>query len=192
MYPVRLGHDVAIARIERLLKNKHYPEALVTSVFTLEKVLRRTLKELVVSAGFTSKAANQLMKRFDGFERIKEGWWCFDPAGETLPAIIGNQNWEIIPPSVAMRNKLVHGERAYPLDECAFQARKMLEALHHIESTFQKRYGYSGWTSNSIRRLGKLHVDPRVKTTSRGHKSTAYCTGNSRKHASIGRHCDSG
>ena len=100
MYPVRLGHDVAIRRIERLLENGHHAEALVTSVFTIEKVLRRTLKELIVSAGFTSKAANLLMKRFNGFKMTTEVWWCFDPAGEKLPTIIGNRHWQAISPSV--------------------------------------------------------------------------------------------
>ena len=162
MYPVRLGHDVAIKRIERLLKNGHHAEALVTSMFTVEKVLRRTLKELVVSAGFTSKAANHLTKRFDGFQKIKEAWQCFDPAGETLPTIIGNQNWEPICKAATMRNRLVHGECVYSLDECEIQAKRLLESLRKIETAFQDRYGYSGWKRNSTRRVSKLHVDPRV------------------------------
>ena len=97
MYPVRLGHKVALDRINRLLNNGHHAEALVTSAFTLEKVLRRTLKELVVSAGFTSRAANQLMKRFDGHAKIREVWSCFDPEGESLPSIVGNMHWQCIP-----------------------------------------------------------------------------------------------
>ena len=165
MYPVRLGHDVAIGRIERLLANGHHAEALVTSVFTVEKVLRRTLKELIVSAGFTSKAANRLMKRFDEFQKTREVWWCFDPAGEALPSIIGTRHWQAISPSVTMRNKLVHGERTYSLSECESRANELLEALRQIESTFQKRYGYSGWNNNSVRRVGKLHVDARVKVS---------------------------
>ena len=168
MYPVRLGHDVALQRINRLLQNGHHAEALVTSVFTMEKVLRRTLKELVVSAGFTSKAANQLMKRFDGHARIKEVWFCFDPEAETLPEIVGNAHWQCIPGAVEMRNKLVHGARAYQLDECESKAKEVLAALKHIESTFQTRYGFSGWSNNSIRRVSKLHVDPRV-TLPRSH-----------------------
>ncbi len=165
MYPARMGHDVAIKRIERLLKNGHHAEALVTSMFTVEKVLRRTLKELIVSAGFTSKAANQLTKYFDGFQKIKEAWWCFDPAGEELPTIIGNQNWEPIRTAATMRNKLVHGERVYSLDECETQAKRLLKSLRHIETTFQARYGYSGWEKNSTRRVSKLHLDPRVTSS---------------------------
>ncbi len=165
MYPARMGHDVAIKRIERLLKNGHHAEALVTSMFTVEKVLRRTLKELIVSAGFTSKAANQLTKHFDGFQKIKEAWWCFDPAGEALPTIIGNQNWEPKRTAATMRNKLVHGERVYSLDECETQAKRLLKSLRHIETTFQARYGYSGWEKNSTRRVSKLHLDPRVTSS---------------------------
>ena len=37
------------------MKNGHHPEALVSCAFTVEKTLRRTLREIVVSAGFASK-----------------------------------------------------------------------------------------------------------------------------------------
>ncbi len=163
MYPVKLGHKVAIDRINRLTNNGHHAEALVTSVFTLEKVLRRTLKELVVSAGFTSTAANLLMKSFNGQAKIRDAWPCFDPDGESLPTIVGNAHWHCVPGAIEMRNKLVHGERAYDLSECESKAKEVLEALAQIEGTFQKRYGYSGWSNNSVRRVSKLHVDPRVR-----------------------------
>ena len=163
MYPVKFGHGVAINRIKRLLTNGHDAEALVTSVFTVEKVMRRTLKELIVSAGFTSKAANILMKQIRGFKNIKDLWACFDPAGENLPAIVGNTNWQAIPQAVTMRNKLVHGERVYALSECKSQAKRVLQALEEMDKIFQSRYGYSGWKAFSIRRKSKLHLDPRVK-----------------------------
>jgi hypothetical protein len=37
MYPVRLGYDTAVTRIRRLMRNDHHAEALITSVFTVEK-----------------------------------------------------------------------------------------------------------------------------------------------------------
>ncbi len=163
MYPVKLGYDVAIKRIKQLLRNGHNAEALITSVFTVEKVLRRTLKELMVSAGFTSKAANTLLEQIRGFKNIKDVWSCFDPAGESLPTIVGNAHWQTISPSVTMRNKLVHGDRVYNLAECKAQAEKVLKSLEKIEKTFQPRYGYSGWKAFSVRRKSKLHLDPRVK-----------------------------
>lgn len=62
MYPVRLGIDVAKNRINSLIENGHQAEALLTAVFTFEKTLHRTLKQLIVSSGFRSKDANQLIK----------------------------------------------------------------------------------------------------------------------------------
>ena len=42
MYSVSLGFESAIARIQSLLDSNFTSEALVTSVFTAEKTLRRT------------------------------------------------------------------------------------------------------------------------------------------------------
>ena len=54
MYPVSLGVNEARSRIEGLLKNGHHAEALLTSVFTVEKTLKRTLKYIMIRRGFTS------------------------------------------------------------------------------------------------------------------------------------------
>ena len=42
MYPVNLGFDAAKDRIRMLISNGHHCEALLTSVFTLEKTIHRT------------------------------------------------------------------------------------------------------------------------------------------------------
>ena len=44
MYPVSLGLDEALKRIDKLLTNGHSAEALLTAVFTLEKTMRRSLQ----------------------------------------------------------------------------------------------------------------------------------------------------
>jgi hypothetical protein len=44
MYSVRLGFRTALKRIGALKRNKYNAEALVTSVFTLEKLMRRSLR----------------------------------------------------------------------------------------------------------------------------------------------------
>ncbi len=162
MYSVRLGHTVAIRRLEKLVRNGHHAEALVTSVFTIEKVFRRTLKELIISAGFTSKSASTLIKKFDGFSKISDVWSCFDPEEQALPEILGNNHWQHIPQAVKKRNKLVHGAQAFNLEECEQSAVQLIETLKHIESVFQARYGYSGWKNNSVRRVSKLHSEPKV------------------------------
>ena len=53
MYPLRVGFKEALNRIGALLSNGHDAEALVTSVFTLEKLMRRSVKIAVPSPGFT-------------------------------------------------------------------------------------------------------------------------------------------
>lgn len=63
MYSVTMGFDAAMDRIKSLLKQSYNSEALVTSVFTAEKTLRRTLRHLVVSAGFISRHADEILRR---------------------------------------------------------------------------------------------------------------------------------
>jgi len=164
MYSVRLGYDKAVARIRNLIKNGHYAEALVTSVFTIEKTLCRTLKQLIVSSGFPSRYADVILKQFQGLDKIKKVWPCFDPNNEGLPSIIGDANWQIIPQAQTMRNKLVHGERVYTLNECHKTAVDMLSALDATREAFNLRYGFDGWSTLSVRIRSALHKDPRVKT----------------------------
>jgi hypothetical protein len=93
---------------------------------------------------------------------IKKIWPCFDPQHEGLPAIVGNAQWQIIPHAQEMRNKLVHGIRVYELDKCRENAEKMLFALEAIRQAFEQRYGFSGWSTLSVRKKSALHKDPKV------------------------------
>jgi len=163
MYPVRLGFDTAKKRIKKLQQNAHHAEALLTSVFTFEKIIHRTLKQLVVSSGFRSKDAERLLKQLQGFKKQKEIWQCFDPQNRNLPEIIGNAHWQHISKAVEMRNNLVHGKRAYSLEECRTAAGNILDLLDQTVSAFSNAYGYDGWADVSKRYKPKLHTDPRVK-----------------------------
>ena len=69
MYPVRLGFGTAKKRIVTLVENGHHAEALLTSVFTFEKIIHRTLKQLIVSSGFRSKDAKILLSQIQGFKK---------------------------------------------------------------------------------------------------------------------------
>ena len=88
MYPIRLGFDEVIGRIEALAANGHHAEALVTSMFTMEKTLRRSLKFCAVRRGFTSKQAKKLCKGM-GFEQLKNLWPLFAPQEQSLAEFIG-------------------------------------------------------------------------------------------------------
>jgi len=145
MYPVRLGYDGAVKRINRLLLNKHDAEALVTSVFTMEKTFRRTLMHLIVHAGNGSKDAKELLDKFRGLSNIKVLWPFFDPQHDRLQAIIGNTHWPVFVNATQMRNELVHGIKVYNLLDCQKATKQVLKALDATRTTFNQRYGFDGW-----------------------------------------------
>jgi len=163
MYPVKLGYDGAVTRIEALLTNGHSAEALVTTAFTVEKTVRRTLKQLVISAGFTSRSADQILKGLRGFAALRQAWRLYDPRERDFGQVVPPGTLGSIERTAEMRNKLVHGERVYDLEECAAQTRLALAALGSIKTSFDAEYGYSGWTVGKKRLAARLHVDPKVK-----------------------------
>lgn len=165
MYPVTLGYDEAKKRIESLLRDGYCSEALVTAVFTAEKMLRRTLRQIIVSAGFTSKSAEQLMSLARGLTALKEQWFIYEPHQRTLVEVIGNQEWQQICTLAKMRNKLIHGIRVYEAEYCQEQAEKFLFTLDLVKEKLESTYGYSGWERLAARKKSKLHIDPKIKLT---------------------------
>jgi hypothetical protein len=162
MYPVKLGFNAAVKRVNSLIANGHQAEALLTSVFTCEKTCFRTLRQLVVSSGFASVQADKLMKKFRGFENIKDVWECFDPKHEKLSMFIPKKSLDKIKAAQEMRNDLVHGKRVYGLAVCEAMARDVLLELEVVRKAFENRYGYDGWSTVKSRKRSKLHTDPRV------------------------------
>jgi len=162
MYPVKLGIEEAKSRINTLIKNGHHAEALLTSIFTFEKTIHRTLKQLIISSGFINKDANKLLKRLQGFNSQKEIWSCFDPNGKTLPEIISSSQWQYIQPAIKMRNSLVHGSRTYNLDKCKEMTENILNLINDTINTFNDEYNYNGWKTIKVRRKSTLHSDPKV------------------------------
>lgn len=165
MYPVRLGYSTAIARINELLSNGHDAEALVTAVFTAEKTLRRTLRQLVVSAGFISTIADKIIGNLRGFDSLKNSWEIYDPNHRKLTDLITPADWKVFKDASEMRNKLIHGERVYSLIACRKSANDVLVALNNVKSFFDTEYGYSGWAIARSRRSSELHKDPKVRLT---------------------------
>lgn len=164
MYPVKLGYDEAIKRIRTLIQSGHHAEALLTSIFTVEKTLRRMLKQLMVSAGFRSTDANTLCESLRGIEAIKANWPVFDPSHRSLPSMIPNKQWARIAEGIKMRNKLVHGARVFDLAKCKDQAEAVLDGLDALRTEFKNTYGYDGWDRVAVRRKSQLHTDPKVNT----------------------------
>ena len=164
MYPVSLGIEEAKNRIKLLIVNGHHAEALLTGVFTFEKTIHRTLKQLIISAGFRNKDATKLLRQVQGFNKMKEVWPCFDPSGKTLPQIIGNDYWQNVAKSIKMRNNLVHGTRVYGLALCEEMAKNTLALIDQTVSAFEAEYSYDGWKRLSVRKKSTLHSDPKVHT----------------------------
>lgn len=163
MYPVRLGYDTAIKRISKLTANGHHAESLITSVFTAEKTLRRTLQQLIISSGFKSTIAKKIIKRFNGIYQLIEAWDIYDPHHRKLSEIIGIDDIKTIKEAAQKRNKLIHGERVFNLETYKEETKRVLEALNRIKIKFDNEYNYSGWTNIATRKISKLHLDPKVK-----------------------------
>ena len=97
MYPVKIGYAGAIGRIGALTANGHHAEALVTTTFTVEKTLRRTLRQLVVSAGFPSQIADKVVGSLRGLEAIKGAWEIYDPRHRKLTELVSTGDWGRFP-----------------------------------------------------------------------------------------------
>ena len=162
MYPVSLGFGTAKKRIVTLVENGHHAEALLTSVFTFEKIIHRTLKQLIVSSGFRSKDAKTLLSQIQGFKKQNEIWSCFDPKHRGLPEIIGNEHWQHVKKAVQMRNRLVHGKQSYTFQECKIMTVNMVALLEHSVAVFNQMYSYNGWSTVAVRKISKLHCDAKV------------------------------
>lgn len=163
MYPIRLGYDTAIKRINKLTTNGHHAESLITSVFTAEKTIRRTLQQLIISSGFKSVIANKIIKRLNGIYQLIDAWEIYDPHHRKLSEIIDVNDIKTIKEAAQKRNKLIHGERVFNLEVYKKETKEVLNALNRIKNKFDNEYNYSGWTNISIRKISKLHLDPKVK-----------------------------
>lgn len=162
MYPVTIGYAGATLRIRDLIKNGHHAEALVTTVFTVEKTFRRTLRQIVVSAGFRSATADKIVNELRGLEAVKKAWELYDPEHRALTAVIDSADWKTLKDAAEKRNKLAHGVRVYKLTECQEVTAGTLGALERVKAVLDTEYGYSGWEKLKVRKRSRLHVDPAV------------------------------
>lgn len=163
MYPVSLGLSEAKNRINSLIAHGHHAESLVTSVFTVEKTIRRVLRQIIVSAGFKSVVADKIIKKISGIEGLKSSWEIYEPNGKKLTEIIAQVDWKTISDASTKRNEIIHGQRVYNLSVCRAETQNVLVSLDNIVSMFQVTYGYDGWAKAAIRKTSTLHKDPKVK-----------------------------
>jgi len=162
MYPLRLPFQKVRSRLKRLLADGYAAEALVTSVFTAERLLRRTLIQLVISAGFTHDKAFQVVRRFNGIAAVKDAWPLYDPHDRGLVEVIGNTNWKILQGAAQMRNEMVHGLVTYSQTKCKSRAAEVISVIDAMKEMLAKTYGYHGWGGLKKRGVSALHTDPKV------------------------------
>ncbi len=162
MYPLSMPYRKVRSRLRRLIKDGYCSEALVTAVFTAERLLRRTLVQLVVSAGFTSKDAFRVVQRLNGLVAVKDSWILYDPKGRTLVQVIGNPTWQMIREAAKIRNDMVHGMRTHSQGTCKRKAHELIDAIDTLKDQLKATYDFDGWGMHRKRRVSALHSDPKV------------------------------
>ena len=108
MYEITKGAINAHRRMQLLQEQGYYQEALIVGVSLIEKTFRRTLKQLMISKGFTNATTHILAREFRGMEGVARVWKCFDTNQLTLLEIIHNETWRDIKKISTVRNKLLH------------------------------------------------------------------------------------
>ncbi|SHM83191.1 hypothetical protein [Polaribacter sp. KT 15] len=163
MYSIKLGYDKALERINSLIDNGHHSESLVTSVFTVEKTIRRTFKQLIVTQGFKRTMADKIVKQSNGLNKLIDNWEIYAPKNRKFSDLIENDDIKIIKEAATMRNKLIHGEKVFSLEICKQETEKVLKSLERIKNCFEKEYAYSGWEIIKEKKRRKNNNASKVK-----------------------------
>jgi hypothetical protein len=143
MYPARIDFQNVIERIEALLRNGHHAEALVTSMFTMEKLIRRSLRIAIVARGFSQDQANIIFGR-NGFDDLEKKWPVFDRYHRDLHTVL-DADWQSVVEAKKMRNNFVHGHSVYDLAECEKRAKQVVAALGRLHSRIKQDYEHDPW-----------------------------------------------
>ena len=144
MYPVKQSFVEVDNQLNALINNGHHSEALLASVFTMEKTIRQTLRFCALNRGFTSKQCDQIFRNM-GFNDMTRVWPVFERDYRTLPEFVGNNVWQFVPEAVTMRNKMVHGSRVYSLSDCLDKARRVKNAIEVLRNTAMQDLGCDPW-----------------------------------------------
>lgn len=138
-------------------------ETFVLTVFMIEKLLRRCLMQLMVSACFTREEALEILRGIRGLEAIKDSWRFYEPQHQELPLILGNDLWSTIQTASKERNRLVHGIDHKSEKNYRRYLSELLNALDKTHATLEKVYGFGGWDGFNDRAESLLHSDPKIK-----------------------------
>lgn len=155
MYPISLGLDAAILRIKKLNENGHHAEALLTSVFTYEKTLKRSVRIAIFARGFSSRQADLLMKK-GGLQSLIELWPIFDIEHMPFEQVIGQASYQLLKRASKMRNNLVHGSSVFKLDACKDLSLILLDQIRILQGLVLSRYGRDPWSKIQGKRTASL------------------------------------
>lgn len=144
MYPIGQGYEEANNRLDALLANGHSAEALLASVFAMEKTIRRSLRFCVMNRGLSSKQCNIILSN-KGFRDMVDMWPVFEKEHRSLPEFVGQAFWQHVQEAVTMRNKMVHGSRVYDLKICAEFATKVRAAMGELRTRSVSELNCDPW-----------------------------------------------
>ena len=144
MYPISQGYAEVNARLDALARNGHYAEALLATVFAMEKTIRRSLRFCVLNRGFTSKHCDNLLKN-KGFQDMNALWPIFEKEHRTLPEFVGQNVWQHVPEAVRMRNKMVHGASVFKLADCRDTATNVRTAMGALRARSMSDLNCDPW-----------------------------------------------
>ena len=144
MFPVKQGYVEVNNRLNALIINGRHDEALLASVFVMEKTIRRALRFCALNRGFASKQCDKIFKNMS-FYHMKRVWPVFERDYRTLPEFVGKNVWQHVPKAVTMRNNMVHGSRTYSLSDCQDKALKVKDAIEVLRNTAMQDLGCDPW-----------------------------------------------
>ena len=140
MYPVKQSFVEVDDRLNALINNGHHGEALLTSVFAMEKTIRRVLRFCALNRGFTSRQCDRIFENM-GFNNMRRAWPVFERDYRTSPEFVGNSVRQHVLEAVTMRNKIVHGSRVYSLSDCRNKALRVKNAIEVLRNTTMQDLG---------------------------------------------------
>lgn len=164
MTSIKRSYKHARARLDELREWATSAEAFLLSFFLTEKIIRRTLVQLVIWKGKTPDDAFKTVGDLS-IGAVKDAWKKYNPNKHSLDAVIGTTNWDVIKDAAKLRNELVHGSGHQAQKVYNRQLKKLIPALDEIKNIFAAEYGYSGWRgmkdSGGNKILPPTHRPPR-------------------------------
>jgi hypothetical protein len=163
MYPIKRTFKWVRNRLVSNQSNLLPSESFVLTMFLVEKIIRRVFLQLIISAGYPTENAKEIVNNIRGLDALKNSWKLYDPQFRSLTDILPAATWQIIQESATLRNKLIHGAEHQSQKVYRQKGEELFDALGGIRTAFDNAYSYSGWKGLKLRTSTTLHTDPKVQ-----------------------------